>query len=173
MSALEALYPSQHSALAQASSTSGGAASEDDVRLLARTIFAEAGSNYRDDHAMAGIGWTVRNRVGERQFGRTLEEVILRPGQFAVNTPQWRKAGDPASLTGPDAHAYAEALRTARGVLAGEIADPTNGARFFFSGKPGEEPPEGFFRKGLADFRLERSTPERLGDFTFVKERGR
>jgi spore germination cell wall hydrolase CwlJ-like protein len=173
MSALEALYQTEKSAPLAQVPLGDATPREDDVKLLARLIFAEAASNYWHPSAMAGVGWTVKNRVGAPGFPDTLEGVIYKPKQFAVGTRLWDAAANPASLTGPDARAYNRALETARGVLQGEIADPTKGARFFFSGKPGEDPPKGFFRDGLANETLEKSIEERLGDFTFVRERGR
>jgi len=70
--------------------------------------------------------------VADTGFADTLWYVIAEPGQLdSVGTLLWNDAANPASLTGPNATAYAEALTAANGILDGQISDPTGGAVFF------------------------------------------
>ena len=83
---------------------------ENDVDLLARLVFAEAGGQFRAPGAYLGVGNTVLNRLKARGFPKTLQGVIL--GRTASGAPQfagtqnrqWRDAANPAALTGPDAN---------------------------------------------------------------------
>jgi len=107
----------------------------DEIRLLARIIFAESAQDYDKPGAMEGVGWTVRNRVESGDFGgKTYQDVIFAPRQFnAVGGPLWRKADDPSTMEPEDAKAYARALEVARGVYRGTVPDPTNGSIGFHS----------------------------------------
>ena len=168
MSALEALYPSQNPALAQATSASGGAPREDDVRLLARLIFAEGADHHHRTGAMEGIGWAVANRVGAIGYPKTLEGVIHQPGQFdGPKNDLWAKAADPSMLNGPNRIAYEKARAVAEGVLERRIPDPTKGAQFFFSSPTGDAPGT-WFPEEIREKRLIRSI-EPIGKLHFLK----
>ena len=116
-----------------------------DAGQLARLIMAE-GASTPDD--MNALGWAIVNRVGNREFGRTLQEVVQHPGSFESvgrNSPLWRQSAKPESFTGQNAAAWQRAKQTAQGILDGDIYDPTNGAVLFFSssdydGKPRSAP---------------------------------
>ena len=136
--------------VAQASPATGGTSqakqpSEDDVRLLARTIYAEAAGQYKVPGAMEGVGSALRNRIGARGFPKTLSDVVLQPGQDGrpqfrgVNSTLWNEAADPSKMNPVARRAYDRAVEVARGVLDGSISDPTHGAKYFSSGphKPG------------------------------------
>jgi hypothetical protein len=109
-----------------------------DENLLARMIFAEGGNIPEDFDA---VGWSIVNRVGKREFGMTLHDVLLKRNQFQIveegggpkgNSPQWNLSAKPDKLTGPNLSAWKHALSTAHGILNGTTADPTGGATHFF-----------------------------------------
>lgn len=123
---------------------------ESEVGLLARVIYAEAGSEPGGPEA---VGWVVRNRVDADpgsgfKHDVTYRDAILRRGQFAsVGGDRWNKFTDPKSLAPGDLAMYKKAWTAARQVYSGQIPDPTNGATFFRTYK-GERAPEGFRVKG-------------------------
>jgi spore germination cell wall hydrolase CwlJ-like protein len=107
---------------------------EDEVRLLAATVFGEARSE--GELGMRAVAHVMVNRVGER-FGEDLATVILTPKQFSV----WNR-GDPNRrlllnlVRDPDRYVtdatqWEIAQRIAREVLAGQSVDPTDGALFY------------------------------------------
>jgi hypothetical protein len=146
-------------------------ATEENVGLLARLIFAEAGDHWNVPGAMEGVGWTARNRVGAPGFRKTLPDVILKPGGFdGPKNSQWQKAGDPSKLTGKDAVAYQRALEVARGVLSGDIPDPTGGATFFYSRKPNQAVPA-WFEPRIANGRfIPVNEDPSFGDLFFLRD---
>lgn len=144
-------------------------ASEDDVNLLARLIFAEGANHHDRPGAMEGIGWTVANRVGAPGFRKTLKEVIYQPGQFAGRfNDLWAEAADPKTLTGPNQIAYGKARAVAEGVLERRIPDPTGGAQFFYSSHDGNAPGT-WFPGEISATRLIPSLEEPIGRFYFLK----
>lgn len=107
---------------------------EDEVRLLAATVFGEARSE--GETGMRAVAHVMVNRIGNR-FGEDLATVILAPKQFSV----WNR-GDPNRrlvlnlVRDPDhyvtdAAQWDMAQRIAREVLAGQSIDPTDGALFY------------------------------------------
>lgn len=107
---------------------------EDEVRLLAATVWGEARSE--GEHGMRAVAHVMVNRVGPR-FGEDLATVILTPKQFSVwnnGDPNRRLVlnlvRDPARYV-TDAAQWDIAQRVAREVLAGESVDPTDGALFY------------------------------------------
>ncbi|HRP12154.1 MAG TPA: cell wall hydrolase [Terricaulis sp.] len=108
---------------------------EDDVRLLAATMFGEARSE--GEHGMRAVAHVMVNRIGPR-FGEDLSTVILSPKQFSVwnrGDPNRRLvlnlARDPARYNGGAVTEWETAQRVAREVLAGQSIDPTGGALFY------------------------------------------
>jgi hypothetical protein len=124
-----------------------------DRELLARIIFSEGAGVSGDYPALA---WAIVNRVGARGFPSTLQGVINqadskgRP-ELGINTPLWTSSALPDSLTGLNALSYQKALSVADGVLNGTITDPTQGARYFYSGAM---PSKGFFPNAISSGRL-------------------
>jgi len=57
-------------------------ATEHDIDLLARLIYAEAGSNWCSNKMQYYVGSVVLNRVASPYFPNTIEEVIFSPGQY-------------------------------------------------------------------------------------------
>ena len=105
----------------------------DDSNPLARIIYAESSNTPSD---MPAMGWAVVNRVGDSEFGKTLDAVIHQKNAFQSvqdNSGQWQKSADPQGLTGPNATAWQNAQDTAQGILGGAIPDPVNGAAYFFT----------------------------------------
>jgi N-acetylmuramoyl-L-alanine amidase len=107
---------------------------EDEVRLLAATVWGEARSEGED--GMRAVAHVMVNRIGDR-FGEDLATVILTPKQFSV----WNR-GDPNRrlvlnlVRDPDRYVtdaaqWEQAQRIAREVLAGQSVDPTDGALFY------------------------------------------
>lgn len=107
---------------------------EDEVRLLAATVWGEARSE--GEHGMRAVAHVMVNRIGER-FGEDLATVILAPKQFSV----WNR-GDPnrrlvlGLVRDPDRYVtdaaqWEAAQRIAREVLSGQSVDPTGGALFY------------------------------------------
>ena len=58
----------------------------DELQLLARVIFAEAGDRLHGDEFRACVGELVLNRVASPEFPNTLEEVVFQRGQFLCTT---------------------------------------------------------------------------------------
>lgn len=130
-----------------------------DATLLARVIYAETLSNPEDFEA---IGWTTVNRVGERQFGSTLDAVVHQRNAFQAlevgggpkgGSALWQESANPEKLTGAKLEGWKRAMAVADGILKGKIADPTGGATLFVAssvykrGNPGTL--KGYFRTGL------------------------
>lgn len=127
-----------------------------DEEILARMMFAEGADHYRNNpEVFAALGWSAVNRIGRQGFPKEkndLQGVITEPGQFSsVNETfpdgrpsQWDLAAEPGKLTGPNKAAYEAARAAARGILSGEIADPTRGAHSFHSSP---QTPPGFQRR--------------------------
>ena len=147
---------------------------EDDVRLLARLIYAEGGEDYRLPDALEGIGWTVRNRIGAPGFPRSLAGVVFQQGRngtfqyTGVSSRQWARAEDPSSLKGAERDAYSRALDVATGILDGSIADPTGGATYFHS--LGDDTPPWFRSRQDAGV-LQPLAQPRPGKLRFYRER--
>lgn len=53
-----------------------------DLYLLAKIIYAEAGSQWLSDDWKMSVGEVALNRVASSEFPNTLEEVIHQPGQY-------------------------------------------------------------------------------------------
>ncbi|MDB5431387.1 MAG: Cell Wall Hydrolase [Caulobacter sp.] len=111
----------------------------DDQLLLTRLAYAEA-SNTPDDYV--AIGWSTINRIGQREFGYSLNEVMHQPGAFAflkegggpsAGSDRWRESAHPELLTGPNLASWKRAEAAVRSIYDGSAPDPTGGGTFFFS----------------------------------------
>lgn len=115
-----------------------------DIALLARVIFAEAAGETLE--GKRAVAWVVRNRVKisprrRREFGSMYgwDGVILRHGAFVgVQDELWWKLEDIDSLNLQEQEALKECIEIAEEVYEGRGIDPTEGAVFFFRGKPRE-----------------------------------
>ncbi len=93
-------------------------AHEDEVELLARIIYAEAGSE--PFQGQVAVGAVVVNRVEDPRFPDSIEAVIKEPGQFlAVYSRRFQV--EPSELS----------RKAALTALSGY--DPTGGALFFYN----------------------------------------
>ena len=54
----------------------------DDLYLLGKIIYAEAGSYWLSDEWKMAVGEVVLNRVASPEFPDTIEDVIFQPGQY-------------------------------------------------------------------------------------------
>lgn len=154
--------------------------SDGDVNALARMMFGEGAGLYKVPGAMEGIGWAARNRVGAPGHPDTLQGVINQPDkhgqpQFQAvgndvfpGNKEWQLSADPSQLVGPDVDAYQRAQDVARGILTGDIPDPTGGATSFRSHH--EPPPAGGYPlpDGYVNTSPALGTPS-TGYFIFLK----
>jgi N-acetylmuramoyl-L-alanine amidase len=92
---------------------------------IARVTFAEAGN--QGDTGLAGVVYTILNRLMAGTFGNDLTAVLDAPHQFEPVTKAggWRRL--PARSSVEQAHVDT-ILNLA---LDGRLPDPTNGARYF------------------------------------------
>lgn len=92
---------------------------EDDLDMLACTIYVEAGGDACSDETRMMVGNVVLNRVAHPDFPGTIEEVLLQPGQY--NTFSWTGIVWPARATSDvELHAVDRAYECARRLLEGE-----------------------------------------------------
>ncbi|MEN3953586.1 hypothetical protein [Iodidimonas sp. SYSU 1G8] len=138
-----------------------------DVEGVARALYAEAGGQQR---AWPALGWSIINRVnpGAKQRS-TLQAVLKEPRQFDRHgTGRWLH--NPATMAPADLAAWKAAQEMARGVLSGDVPDPTRGGTYFYSGDPGAPPhgAEGFFGRSVQSGRL--APVLSVDGFTFLKD---
>lgn len=88
---------------------------EEELDMLSRVIFAEAGSDCISDEHQQLVGAVVLNRIADLRFPDTMKEVIWAKGQYACiqNGTYWLKPSE-------------RAIENARKVLSGEVITPTN-----------------------------------------------
>ena len=113
----------------------------DGVEALAKMILTEADS---DPAAFAAVGAGALNRLKDPAWhARTLHQILFSPNQFQGMTPGNRlydqatnyDAGKTkGSLNSEEAAQYEQAKTIARGLLDDTLADPTQGAVYFYSG---------------------------------------
>lgn len=105
-----------------------------EVMLLARMILGESERQPRE--TKIGVGYTALNRLeqGKPFWGYSVREIILKEkqydGMWNVNT--YNKVRNPlGSLSEIRKREWGDSYDVAERVIAGHIADPTNGATFF------------------------------------------
>ncbi|MDG4868602.1 cell wall hydrolase (plasmid) [Guyparkeria sp. 1SP6A2] len=98
---------------------------EQDRDAIARVALAEAGN--QPDAGLAGVVYTVLNRVISEDFPASIGAVIDQPGQFE---PVGRVGGweNLPAVSKADRARVDTIINLA---LSGRLPDPTNGARFF------------------------------------------
>lgn len=99
----------------------------DPLVCLARTIYFEARG--RSDTEMAAVGYVVVNRARDSQFPDDICAVIREGGETPPCQFSWWCDG--RSDVAVDREEYDRAVRVARGVLDGTVADPSHGANMF------------------------------------------
>lgn len=63
----------------------------DDLLLLSRVIYREAGSNWLSEEWKMSVGEVVLNRVASSEFPDTVREVVMQPGQYGGLTSEFKK----------------------------------------------------------------------------------
>lgn len=88
---------------------------EEELDMLSRVIFAEAGSDCISDEHQQLVGAVVLNRIADPRFPDTMKEVIWAKGQYACiqNGTYWLEPSE-------------RAIENARKVLSGEVTTPNN-----------------------------------------------
>ncbi len=61
----------------------------DELYLLSKIIYAEAGSYWLSDDWKLSVGEVVLNRVASPEFPNTIREVIYQPGQYYSLSSAW------------------------------------------------------------------------------------
>ena len=92
--------------------------SEEEIKLMARLIYAEAGVEPVEE--LIAVGAVVLNRVESSHFPNSVREVIYQPGQFESVGNEWFNSEPPEV-----------AVYAAREAFKG--VDPSQGALFFFN----------------------------------------
>ncbi len=92
-------------------SVEGTAFSNEEVALLATTLYMEGGST---DESMLAVGTIIMNRVDSPLYPNTLAEVIYAPNQFEVTTFTSFNNYMTGKITIPD-----KAIKVAKSVLSG------------------------------------------------------
>lgn len=62
----------------------------DDLLLLSRVIYREAGSNWLSEEWKMSVGEVVLNRVASPEFPDTVREVVMQPGQYGGLTKEFK-----------------------------------------------------------------------------------
>jgi spore germination cell wall hydrolase CwlJ-like protein len=105
----------------------GAIVSTPDARdAMARTVIAEAGN--QGDSGMAGVVYTILNRLSDGRWGGSVEAVVNAPGQFE---PVMRAGGSWRSLRPVTAAQEARVNTIVNLALDGRLPDLTGGARYF------------------------------------------
>ena len=129
---------------------------------LARVAYAEAGN--QGDSGLAGVVYTIANRLIDGTFGDTLPAVLNAPNQFEpVSRAGGRWTGLPARSAVEQAHIDTIVSLA----LDGRLPDLTGGARYFQNPKivAGREA-AGTVSKGLTNFGGQ-APIARIGDHAF------
>lgn len=93
---------------------------------IARVAYAEAGN--QGDSGLAGVVYTILNRLRDGRWGTTVDSVLNARSQFE---PVSRVGGDWRRLPAVSAAAQARIDTILNLALEGRLPDLTNGARFF------------------------------------------
>ena len=93
---------------------------------IARVVFAEAGN--QGDSGLAGVVYTILNRLDDGRWGASVDDVLDAPHQFE---PVMRAGGDWRNLHPVSEAQQARVDTIINLALEGRLPDLTNGARFF------------------------------------------
>ena len=135
---------------------------------IARVAYAEAAN--QGDSGLAGVVYTILNRVQDGRWGGTVEAVINARGQFE---PVMRAGGSWRNLR-PVTDAQRARIDTILNLaLEGRLPDLTNGARFFQNASiVAAREAAGAVSPGLTNFGGAPASAM-IGDHTFYAEAGR
>jgi len=114
-------------ALAQEKPLDGTRPLTDPLVCLARTIYFEARGQSTKE--MTAVGYVVVNRAKHSQFPDDICAVIREGGETPPCQFSWWCDG--RSDVAVNRREYNRAVKVARGILAGKLEDPTNGANMF------------------------------------------
>jgi len=103
---------------------------DDPLVCLARTIYFEARG--QSDREMAAVGHVVVNRVRQPNYPGDICSVVKDGGEEPPCQFSWWCDG--RSDVAGNRREYSRAVRIARGILDGSVADPTGGANMFHNG---------------------------------------
>ena len=99
--------------------------SQEDRDAMARVSFAEAAN--QGDSGLAGVVYTLLNRLISGRFGTTVTDIVNAPGEFEPVTT----AGGWRNLPAPSLPQRAQINTIINLALESRLPDPTNGALFF------------------------------------------
>jgi spore germination cell wall hydrolase CwlJ-like protein len=135
---------------------------------IARVAYAEAAN--QGDSGLAGVVYTILNRVQDGRWGASVEAVVNARGQFE---PVMRAGGSWRQLRPVSVAQRARIDTILNLALDGRLPDLTNGARFFQNADVvAAREAAGTVSPGLTDFGgAPRSA--RIGDHSFYVEAGR
>lgn len=100
-----------------------------DFTCLQEAIYFEAGNS--DPVGQAAVAHVILNRVADARFPSEICSVIREGESKGRCQFSYRCILDPNGIRWPDNHARAG--QTAKRVLSGDVADPTDGALYFHS----------------------------------------
>lgn len=102
--------------------------------LLAKTLQAEAGN--QGFQGMVDVGSVIANRAASGKYGKGIEGVIMKPGQFSAwNSVTGYAKGEQGQNM--DFEPSEEAMKAAELILSGQYEDKTGGATNYFAIIPG------------------------------------
>ena len=135
---------------------------------IARVAYAEAAN--QGDSGLAGVVYTILNRVQDGRWGGTVEAVVNARGQFE---PVMRAGGSWRNLRPVTVAQLARVDTILNLALEGRLPDLTNGARFFQNASiVAAREAAGAVSPGLTNFGGARASAM-IGDHTFYAEAGR
>lgn len=112
------------------------AVNQNDVDIMARTIFGEARGE--SEQGKVAVGWVIMSRVafaethGGYWWGNTIREVCLKPWQFSCwnrNDPNRRVIEN----VGANNSTFSQCLDIARRVISGRVPNPVEGATHYYA----------------------------------------
>lgn len=102
-----------------------------DRDILAKTIQAEAGN--QGAQGMLAVGSVIMNRAKASGYGGSIQDVILKPGQFSPWNSETNYAGGAQGQDMMNLVASPQAYAVTDAVLSGKAPDPTSGATHFYN----------------------------------------
>jgi len=94
---------------------------DEDIRILATTVYYEAGST--TEQLREYVAQVVLNRVGDSRFPNTIKGVITQPGQYAG---KYAQASASQAAKNANSIAYASSVTAAKKAMMGRVDMPSN-----------------------------------------------
>lgn len=123
-----------------------------DRDIAIRTIIGEAGN--QPALGQSAVAHVMLNRLGSGDFGKSLTEVALAPGQF----DSWRQQGPSLAAINPQSPQYQQVGKLLDTAAANRDDDPTSGATYFMNPKLVQKTPKWAQGQGIP-----------IGDHTFYQ----